>query len=42
MGGVILRGRPTPFGGALVVPKYRRFERMALTERSLQPAVSAI
>jgi hypothetical protein len=27
------RGRPPPLNGALVVPKQRRFERIALTER---------
>ena len=36
------RGRPPPLNGALVVPKQRRFERIALTERGLPPATSAI
>jgi hypothetical protein len=40
--GVMLRGRPTPLKGALVVPKQRRLERMCRIERSLQPATSAI
>src|SRR5437667_10132457 len=42
MGGVILWGRPTPFGGALVVPKHRRFDRIDRIERVLQRATSAI
>ena len=42
MGGVILRGRPTPLEGALVVPKHYKLDRMARIERSLQPATSAI
>jgi hypothetical protein len=36
------RGRPLPLNGALVVPKQRRFERIALTERGLRSATSAI
>ena len=36
------RGRPLPLNGALVVPKQRRFERIALTERGLQLETSAI
>lgn len=40
--GVVDRGRPPPLNGALVVPKQRRFERIALTERGLQSATSAI
>lgn len=39
---VMLRGLPTPLKGALVVPKYHKLEWMCLTERSLQPAMSAI
>jgi hypothetical protein len=42
IGGVMLRGRPTPFEGALVEPKERRFDFIAKTERSLQPTASAI
>jgi hypothetical protein len=42
IGGVMLRGRPTPFEGAFVVPKQRRFDSIAKTERSLQPTTSAI
>jgi hypothetical protein len=38
----MLRGRPTPFEGALVEPKERRFDFITKTERSLQPTVSAI
>jgi len=41
MGGVIDRGRPTPFEGALVAPKERKFERILLIDRILQPAASA-
>jgi hypothetical protein len=36
IGGVILRGRPTPLKGALVMPKHRKSERMCRTDRSLQ------
>jgi len=36
------RGRQPPFGGALVVSKQQRLERIALIERVLQPATSAI
>ena len=42
MGGVIVLRRPTPFGGALVVPKHRRFDRMFWMERVLQRTVLAI
>jgi hypothetical protein len=42
MGGVIVLRRPTPFGGALVVPKHRRFDRMFWTEWVLQRTVLAI
>jgi hypothetical protein len=42
MGGVILRRRPTPFAGALTLPKSRRLERMLVIERLLQSAASAI
>jgi hypothetical protein len=42
IGGVMLRGRPTPFEGAFVEPKWRRFDFIANTERSLQPTTSAI
>src|SRR6266536_2002352 len=42
IGGVMLRGRPTPFDGALVEPKWRRFDCIVNTERSLQPTTSAI
>jgi hypothetical protein len=38
----MLRGRPTPFEGAFVEPKQRRFDFIAKTERSLQPTTSAI
>lgn len=38
---MVLR-RPTPFGGALVVPKHRRFDRIFCTERVLQRTVLAI
>jgi hypothetical protein len=38
----MLRGRPTPFEGALVEPKWRRFDCIANTERSLQRTTSAI
>jgi hypothetical protein len=38
----MLRRRPEPLGGAFVVLKQRRFERMDLIERLLQPAASAI
>lgn len=37
----MLRGRPTPFDGALLEPKWR-FDCIAKTERSLQPTTSAI
>lgn len=40
--GVMLRRRPTRFGGALTLPNSRRLERIFLTDRSLQPAASAI
>ena len=42
IGGVMLRGRPTPFEGAFVEPKWRRFDCIAKTKRSLQPTTSAI
>ena len=35
-------GRPAPFDGAFVDPKWRRFDRMCRTERAEQPAISAI
>jgi hypothetical protein len=38
----MLRGRPTPFDGAFVEPKSRRFDCIANTERSVQPTTSAI
>jgi hypothetical protein len=38
----LLQGRPTPFEGAFVEPKERRFDFIAKTERLLQPIVSAI
>jgi hypothetical protein len=38
----MLRGRPTPFGGALVEPKQRRFFFILKIARGLQPATSAI
>src|SRR5882672_7043798 len=38
----MLQGRPTPFKGAFVEPKQRRFDFIAKTERSLQPTTSAI
>lgn len=38
---MVLR-RPTPFKGALVVPKYRRVDRIFYTERVLQRIVLAI
>jgi hypothetical protein len=38
----VLQGRPTPFEGALVEPKERRFDFIAKTERLLQPTVLAI
>jgi hypothetical protein len=40
--GVIVLRRPTPFGGALVGPKHRRFDRIVWTERVLQWTVLAI
>lgn len=41
--GVMIRDRPTEaVGGALGLPKARTFERIALTERLLQPATFAI
>jgi hypothetical protein len=39
---VIVLRRPTPFGGALVVPKHRRFDHIVWTERVLQQTVLAI
>lgn len=42
IGGVTLRGRPTPFGGALVSPKHRKFDRIDQIERVLHRATSAI
>jgi len=42
IGGVMLRGRPTLFDGAFVEPKWRRFDSIVNTERSLQPTTSAI
>jgi len=42
MGGAMLRRRLEPLEGALVVPKHHRFERMALIDRLLQLATSAI
>jgi hypothetical protein len=42
MGGVMVLRLPTLFGGALVVPKHRRFDRIFRTERVLQQAVLAI
>jgi len=42
IGGVIVLRRPTPFGGALVVPKHRRLDRIVWTERVLQRTVLAI
>jgi len=40
--GVIRRRRPTPFAGALVLPKHRGLEAIARIARSLQPATSAM
>jgi len=42
IGGVMLRGYPTPFKGAFVEPKWQRFNFIAKTERSLQLTSSAI
>lgn len=42
IGGVIFGGRPPPFSGALVDPKYCRFERARVTQRSLHLTVFAI
>lgn len=40
--GVMVLRRPTPFGGALVVPKHRSVDRIFCTERVLQRTVLAI
>lgn len=37
----MVRGRPTPLGGAVVDPKHRRFARIARIVRVLQPAMAA-
>jgi hypothetical protein len=42
IGGVIVLQRPTPFGGALVIPKHYRFNCIFCTERVLQRTVLAI
>lgn len=42
MGDVIVGRLPPPFAGALVEPQQRVLERMALMERSPQPATFAI
>lgn len=42
IGGVMDQRYPPPLYGALVLPKHRRFLRIALTEQSLQPAALAI
>lgn len=42
MDGVILRGRLTPFRGALTFPNTTRLELMCRMDRLLQPAAWAI
>jgi hypothetical protein len=42
MGGVIVLGRPGVFGGALAVPKHRRFDLIVRIERGLHPTTSAM
>jgi hypothetical protein len=42
MGGVMLRRRPTRFGGALGLPNSRRFVRIFMIVCLLHPAASAI
>lgn len=42
MGGLILRGRPALFGGALADPKHRMFAQTRRTARVLQSAASAL
>jgi hypothetical protein len=42
IGGLIDRGLPPLFGGAFVLPKQRRFKRIALIERSLHSVTLAI